>query len=107
VKGDHLGEFEELVLLAVRRLGADATGSTIRELLRREARRGATLGAIYAALDRSQRKQWIASRLGPPLPVPGGRRRRHYAITATGEAALSAAHGVRNALWRTARGTAR
>jgi len=107
VKGRHLGEFEELVLLAVRRLGASASGASIQEVLREEAARRATLGAIYAALDRTQRKGLVASRLGEPAPVPGGRRRRLYRLTDRGEETLRDSRHVRESLWRTASGTSR
>lgn len=102
MKGSNLGEFEELILLAVRRLGDQATGSGIQALLEREAGRRATLGAIYAALDRGERKGLVESWLGEPVPVPGGRARRHYAVTRAGEAALRESRRVRDVLWRPA-----
>jgi DNA-binding PadR family transcriptional regulator len=101
MKGENLGEFEELVLLAVRSLGDDATGVTIQELLRRTAKRGVSLGAIYAALDRGHRKGLVESWLGEPVAAPGGRARRHYALTRTGRAALRESRRVREALWAT------
>jgi DNA-binding PadR family transcriptional regulator len=103
MKGDYLGEFEEIVLLAVRALADRATGATIQERIQRTAARRPTLGAIYAALDRCERKGYVRSWLGEPLPVPGGRRRRHYAVTCAGESALSESRRVREALWRAAR----
>lgn len=107
MKGDYIGEFEEIVMLAVRRLGEDATGSAIQALLEEEAGRSTTLGAIYAALDRGHRKGLVESWLGEPQPVPGGRRRRHYAVTAEGERALRESRRVRESLWRPSPGTAR
>ena len=100
MKGLHLGEFEEIVLLAVRRLGENATGGTIQELLAREAGRRVTLGALYAALDRGHRKGLVESWLGEAAPVPGGRARRHYALTRSGELALRESRRVREALWQ-------
>ena len=100
MKGDNLGEFEELVLLAVRRLGDAATGSDIQLLLEREAGRRPALGALYAVLDRAERKGLIASWLGAPAPVPGGRARRHYEVTRAGVIALQESRRVRDALWR-------
>jgi len=100
MKGDNLGEFEELVLLAVRKLRGRATGSAIQQLLEREAHRRASLGAIYAALDRGHRKNLVESWLGEPEAVPGGRSRRHYALTREGAAALRESRRVREALWR-------
>lgn len=107
MKGDNIGEFEEIVMLAVRSLGDDATGASIQERLEREAGRSATLGAIYAALDRGHRKGLVDSWLGESTPVRGGRRRRHYRVTAAGEDALEASRRVREALWRAAAERAR
>lgn len=99
MKGKHLGEFEELVLLAVRHLGTDASVLAIKNLLDTAARRKASLGAIYAALDRAERKGLSESRLGEALPEPGGRARRYYALTAAGESALAESRSVREQLW--------
>ena len=99
MKGERLGEFEELILLCVRKLGEDANGSTIQNLLANAARREVTLGAIYAALDRSQRKGLAESWLGRPTPERGGRAKRHYAITAQGEAELRESRLIRDRLW--------
>jgi PadR family transcriptional regulator, regulatory protein PadR len=103
MKGRNLGEFEELVLLAVRGLGDEATGSTIQEVIRDTARRRASLGAIYAALDRGHRKGLVESWLEEPGAGAGGRARRHYRLTASGERALRESRRVREAMWRAAR----
>jgi DNA-binding PadR family transcriptional regulator len=100
MKGYHLGEFEEIVFLAVRRLGDTATGASIQELLEREIGRRPALGAIYAALDRGHRKGLVASWLGDAAPVAGGRARRHYELTRAGEAALVESRRVRDTLWQ-------
>src|SRR5688500_3735496 len=50
MKGDHIGEFEELVLLATHGLGEDAYGAAVQGLLERETGRTVTIGAVYAAL---------------------------------------------------------
>lgn len=99
MKGERLGEFEELVLLAVRQLGADAHGSSVQAVLAREAGREVTLGAIYAALDRGQRKGLADSWLGEPTPERGGRAKRHYRVTPQGVAALEESRRVRELLW--------
>jgi PadR family transcriptional regulator PadR len=99
MKGKHLGEFEELVLLSVRQLGADASVLAIKSLLGEAADRKASLGAIYAALDRAERKGLSLSELGDALPERGGRARRFYELTAAGESALVDSRRVREALW--------
>ncbi len=102
MKGHRLGEFEEVVLLAVRGLGKAATGSGVQEMLEARAARRATLGAIYAVLERCRRKGLVESWLGDALPVRGGRKRRQYGLTAAGEAALGESRRIRESLWRAA-----
>jgi len=100
MKGQRLGEFEEVVLLCVRHLGKEAHGSGIQALLAETAGREVTLGAIYAALDRAQRKGLADSWLGQPTAKRGGRAKRHYALTASGEDALLESRQVRERLWQ-------
>lgn len=104
MRGDKIGEFEELVLLCVRRLGEDAHAVNLQALLLREAGRRAAPGAIYAALDRAERKGLVRSWLGEPSSVRGGRRKRHYGLTRVGEYALSESRRVRESLWQPAEG---
>ena len=105
MKGERLGEFEELVLLCVRQLGAEAHGSGIQSLLAEAAGREVTLGAIYAALDRAQRKALAKSWLGEPTASRGGRAKRHYAVTPAGESALRKSRLVRERLWEPSKAT--
>lgn len=99
MKGERLGEFEELVLLSVRQLGEEAHGSSIQEVLAERADREVTLGAIYAALDRAQRKGLADSWLGEPTATRGGRAKRYYAVTPGGLAALEESRRIRDQLW--------
>jgi DNA-binding PadR family transcriptional regulator len=102
MKGDRLGELEELILLSLRMIGADASSLGIQQALEREADRPLSLGAIYAALDRLGGKGFVDSRLGDPTPVRGGRRKRFYALTDAGLEALVAKRRLRRALWEKA-----
>ncbi len=102
LKGERLGEFEELVLLCVRHLGDDAHGVGIQSALAEFAGREVMLGAIYAALDRTQRKGFASSWLGEPTPTRGGRAKRHYAVSVQGEEVLRESRRVREGLWTTA-----
>lgn len=104
MKGERIGEFEELVLLCVRQLGEEANGVTIQGLLAADAGRDVTLGAIYAALDRAHRKGLADSWLADPTPVPGGRAKRHYRLTAAGARAIEESRRVRELLWSGAAG---
>jgi PadR family transcriptional regulator PadR len=100
---DYLGEFEQLVLLALARLGDEAYGVTIRDTLAERAGRRASFGAIYSTLRRLEQKGFVRSRLGDPEPVRGGRAKKHVSLTARGRAALRDAH---TALVRMAEGVA-
>ena len=100
MKGDYLGAFEELVLLAVAGVGEDAYGITVQERVARDAGRAVSLGAVYAALDRLEAKQFVASWLGDTGPYRGGRRKRHFSITPGGHAALREMRRIRERMWR-------
>lgn len=93
------GEFEELILLIVWSLGDSAYSVRIQTRLEEDAGRSAALGAIYAALDRLQRKRLVRSWVGRPTAVRGGRRKRFYAVTARGRAALRRLRAARAVLW--------
>lgn len=99
MKGERLGEFEELVLLSIRMLSEQASSVAIQEILSDQARRSVALGAIYAAVDRLERKGHVASWLGDPTPVRGGRRKRLYKLTVRGREALADTRRVRDAMW--------
>lgn len=100
MKGDHIGEFEELVLLAIAGLGDDAYGVSIKERLDRETSRDVSIGAVYAALDRLETKTLVDSRETPGQAVRGGRRRRSFTLTADGRRTLRQMRAVRERLWR-------
>jgi PadR family transcriptional regulator, regulatory protein PadR len=101
-RSPRLGEVEQLVLLAVLRLGAPAYAVPIRELIR--ARGGVDLarGSIYVTLDRLERKGYLSSSLSEPLAEPGGKARRLFEVSPAGVAALRAA---RRAVERLSAGT--
>jgi PadR family transcriptional regulator len=88
VSGLNLGEFEQLILLAILRLGDDAYGVTIRAELATRADRPVSPGALYTALQRLEAKGVITSRMGDPTPQRGGRAKRHVAVTGLGMQAL-------------------
>ena len=85
---DTLGDLEQIVLLAVLRIGRDAYGVSIQEEIASRARRDLTLGTIYKTLSRLEAKGLVASRIGEPTAERGGRAKRHYAVSAGGRRAL-------------------
>ena len=85
---DTLGDLEQIVLLAVLRIGRDAYGVSIQEEIASRARRDLTLGTIYKTLSRLEAKGLVASRIGEPTAERGGRAKRHYSVSAGGRRAL-------------------
>jgi len=95
----QLGDLEELVLLAVCRLGEAAWGSRIREELRRHAGRSASIGTIYVTLMRLEEKGLTRSWLGEPTGERGGKARRHFEVLPEGVLALEATRAIREHMW--------
>jgi PadR family transcriptional regulator PadR len=87
-----LGEFEQLVLLALVRLGRDAYGATVRREIEEHAGREVSISAVYTTLERLEQKGLVCSRIGDPTPERGGRRRRHFELLPLGARSLSDAH---------------
>lgn len=84
----HLGELEQLVLLALLRLGDAAYGVTVRATLEQRAHRRLSLGTVYKTLLRLETKGFVAAWVGEPTPERGGRRKKHYRVTGAGRRAL-------------------
>jgi PadR family transcriptional regulator PadR len=95
-----LGEFEQLVLVAVLRLGDAAYGVPIQREIEERAGRRVTVGALYATLDRLEGKRLLESWFADPTPQRGGRSKRYFRVTAAGEAALVQAKAAHQRLWR-------
>jgi PadR family transcriptional regulator PadR len=86
---DFLGEFEQLVMLTVLRLGDEAYGAAVRQELQARAGRDASPGAIFTTLERLEERGLVASRYGDPTPERGGRRKRYYRLRPDGRRALA------------------
>ena len=83
-----LGEFEQLVLLAILRSGEDAYGVPIRRAIVDRSGRDVSLAAVYKTLTRLEEKGLVAARVGDPTPERGGRRKRYYTLTSAGQRAV-------------------
>lgn len=90
-----LGEFEQVVLLAVARLKADAYGMGVRAEIVERTGREVTIGAMYATLDRLVSKGYLRAR----DESDEGRPRRFFALTAAGVAALETARELQTRMW--------
>lgn len=100
MKGRHIGEFEELVLLAIYSVDGEAYGVSLQEKLEQLLERGISIGAVYAALDRLERKGHVTSWVGGATGQRGGRRKRYFEITAAGVETLKRVRRIRERIWR-------
>jgi PadR family transcriptional regulator len=85
-----LGEFEQLVLIAIVRLDDEAYGATIRRDIEERTERRLSISAVYTTLDRLEQKGLVRSWIGAPPPQRGGRRRQHFSQPAGARALRSA-----------------
>ena len=85
-----LGEFEQLVLLALIRLQPEAYGVAICNEIEKRTGRSVALGAVYTTLLRLEDKGFVATRLGDSTPQRGGRRKKYYRPLAAGRHELAA-----------------
>lgn len=99
MKGTYLGEFEEVVLLAVAIRASDAYGATVVGEIEYQMSRSVNLGAVHSALHRLQQKGLVSSQMGGVTAERGGRRKRLYALTAAGQRALEEIRQLRNQMW--------
>jgi PadR family transcriptional regulator PadR len=90
-KGEQLGEFEHLILLALLRLRDDAYGMSVRREIADRTGRDVSIGAVYATLDRLAAKGLITSFLTDPTPERGGRAKRSFRLTGAGIEAVNRA----------------
>jgi PadR family transcriptional regulator PadR len=95
VTRQFLGEFEELVMLAIMRLGSDAYGVSIFETILEFTGKRASTGALYTTLQRLEEKGFISSRLGEATSERGGRAKRYFVIENAGKQAVGSSDEAR------------
>ena len=96
---EHLGEFEQIALLAVIRLGQNAYGVPVRREIEKRTGRSVTVGALYRTLDRLEEKGYVTSWFGDPVPERGGRSKRYFRVEPLGIRALNVSHRDLMAMW--------
>jgi len=94
-----LGEFEQMILLAILQRKEDAYGATIYDELSRHTKRSVARGAVYMTLDRLEKKGLLTSTLSDPTPERGGRARRCYSLTRQAIHALKDSRRTLISLW--------
>ena len=95
-KGDLLGEFEQLVILALLRVEEPASGMRVRLEIAETGGRSASIGAVYATLDRLESKGLVVSGQAESIQ---GRARRLFEVTAAGRSALAQTRRLFDAMW--------
>jgi PadR family transcriptional regulator PadR len=96
---DLLGEFEQIVLLAVLRLGENAYGVPVRQQIEVRTKRSVSIGALYSTLDRLEAKGFVSSFFSDPRPERGGRARRYFRVEPRGVKALARTREAFVSMW--------
>lgn len=95
----YLGEFEQMLMLAIMRLESEAYGVRLMEELEQSVGRRVSRGSVYVTLDRLEDKGWIASESSAARPERGGRPRRIVTVTPEGLGELRKARAALLTLW--------
>jgi DNA-binding PadR family transcriptional regulator len=90
----YLGEFEQLILFAILRLADEAYGVRIRQEIEARTGREVSVGAIYTALGRLERRDLLSARVGEANTARGGRRRKYYSLLPDGARALHSSYVI-------------
>lgn len=105
---EFLGEFEQMVMLAVMRMGDGAYGPNIAEEIERRANRDVSRGALYTTLDRLEGKGYLRWEIEAHTSERRGSRKRRFEVTPEGleglincrEALMNLWDGLEGALTR-------
>jgi len=95
-----MGEFEQLVLLALLRRENDAYGMEVRDEIERITGRDVSYGAVYTTLDRLEQKGFVAYRMGDATPERGGRAKKFFRVLPEGREALRATRQALTVMWK-------
>lgn len=98
-KRTQLGEFEEVVMLAVGILSEGAYGVSIKKEIEERLSRNVSVGALQSALKRLEEKGYLKSKEGESSKERAGRPKKFFTITAEGKKTLESARNTRNAMW--------
>lgn len=100
MKGDRLGEFEELTLLAVCAIKGDVYGVPVQQFVEKQTSRNVTMGAVYSALDRLEDKGYVRSAMGEAAQKRGGKPKRLFEATPAGLKVVKELRRVRERIWQ-------
>ena len=97
---EYLGEFEQIVLLAILRLGEGAYGVPMRHEIERRTGRHVSVGALYSTLDRLESKRYVHSWFADATPQRGGRSKRYFRLLPEGLEALARSKSMLDRMWQ-------
>lgn len=97
---NEISKAEEMVLLAIWRLGEEAYGVSIRKQIRQDTKKDYTYGTLYGLLRQMERKGYIRKIKGDPLPKKGGRSKTYFKLTPMGIRALKDAMELHDRMWK-------
>lgn len=99
-----MGAFEQMVLLALIRLGPGAYGMEVRQEIEERTGREVSIAAVYTTLGRLEAKGFVSHVIGEPTPERGGRAKKHYRVLPEGLAALEETRAALDSMWEGVRG---
>jgi PadR family transcriptional regulator, regulatory protein PadR len=99
MRGEHLGELEELVLLTVGSLYEEAYAIAILEEIKKNTERNMDVTAIHSVLRRLEKKGFVNSEMGGATKERGGRRKRFFILTQAGRKVLDQTMELRVSLY--------
>ena len=91
---------EEIIMIAVCRLGGTAHGVAIRDIVAELSGKEIVYGTLYNSLEYLIRKGLVRSIKGDPTPERGGKRKTIYSITSEGKKALINTRSLHERLWK-------
>ncbi|HEX6323573.1 MAG TPA: PadR family transcriptional regulator [Vicinamibacterales bacterium] len=100
MKGEHLGEFEEFTLLAVRALGDQTYAVPVQQYVEKATGRPVSMGSVYAALARLEEKGFLRSAMSEAVAQRGGKAKRVYTVTPGGLRTARDLHLARERMWK-------
>lgn len=98
-KGEHLGEFETILLLAVAGLPGEASGAAIHERILESTGRDVSLASVYVTLSRLEKKGLVSTEVDTAHADRGGRLRKLFSPTDTAVRALRETRRAHDRLW--------
>ena len=99
MKETKLGEFEEVILLLIGILGEHAYAYKVADEFESQTGRFASIGSVHSTMNRLTEKGFLTSEMGQPTSERGGRRKRIYSITASGQSVLQKSKDFKVSLW--------